>query len=193
LIHDPSASPWLRGPLHDDVEPHFRAGPPAGRPMIDPQGSCTAQAAEPRSDAVWSRADAKALLAGVAGGAPVLLAEDDPINRKVATAILSDVGLRVESVRDGAEAVRRVSEHAYRLILMDMQMPVMDGLEATRRIRALAALAWVPIIALTGNADDDDVLRCREAGMNDFVAKPIAPARFYATLVRWLAPATTTG
>jgi len=161
--------------------------------MIDLLGSCTAQADELRPGIAWSRADAKAMLAGVACGAPVLLAEDDPINRKVATAILSDVGLRVESVRDGAEAVRRVSEQAYRLILMDMQMPVMDGLEATRRIRALAALARVPIIALTGNADDDDVLRCREAGMNDFVAKPIAPARFYATLVRWLGPATTTG
>ena len=75
---------------------------------------------------------------------------------------------------------------AYRLILMDMQMPELDGLDATRRLRALPALAKVPILAMTANAFEDDRERCFEVGMNDHIGKPVAPDLLYSTLLSWL-------
>ncbi len=125
-------------------------------------------------------------------GSRVLLAEDNAINREVAVAILQDVGLEVDTAADGAEAVALVERNAYRLVLMDMQMPTLDGLDATRQIRKLPAATTLPIIAMTANAFHEDRLRCLDAGMNDFISKPVLPEALYGILLRWLEqPAST--
>ena len=119
-------------------------------------------------------------------GAAVLVAEDDPVNGEIATALLSAVGLVVDLVEDGREAVEKATRNRYRLIMMDMQMPDMDGLAATREIRRILTAGELPIIAMTANAFVEDRATCLAAGMNDFISKPVSPERLYATLERWL-------
>jgi|JI6StandDraft_1071083.scaffolds.fasta_scaffold26037_2 signal transduction histidine kinase/HAMP domain-containing protein/ActR/RegA family two-component response regulator len=119
-------------------------------------------------------------------GAAILLAEDDPINREIAWALLDDAGLDVDLAEDGQEAVRLAEHKHYDLILMDMQMPELNGVDATRAIRALASGAATPIIALTANAFDEDRQVCLEAGMNDHIAKPFSPEVLFSSILKWL-------
>jgi CheY-like chemotaxis protein len=100
--------------------------------------------------------------------------------------LLRDLGVTVDLAENGREAVERLAERPYDLVLMDMQMPEMDGLEATRAIRDLPQHADVPVVALTANAFTDDRERCLQAGMNGFLPKPLDPALLREALERWL-------
>jgi signal transduction histidine kinase/ActR/RegA family two-component response regulator len=130
--------------------------------------------------------DAEAALRQRHRGARVLLAEDNDVSAEVAQAILADAGLVVDLARDGQAAVEMALQRKYRLVLMDMQMPRLDGLGACRVIRQRPDLAALPIIAMTANAFAEDQARCRAAGMDDFVSKPVDPATLYELLLRWL-------
>jgi signal transduction histidine kinase/ActR/RegA family two-component response regulator len=124
-------------------------------------------------------------------GARILLAEDEPINREVSLALLEDVGLAVDLACDGEEAVAMARRETYALILMDMQMPKLNGVEATRVIRTLPNYARIPILAMTANAYDEDRQACLEAGMNDHIGKPVNPGALFETLLKWLASPPT--
>jgi PAS domain S-box-containing protein len=121
-------------------------------------------------------------------GMHILLAEDNEINQQVASELLSGSGCLVDVAWNGREAVEMVNRKNYDAVLMDMQMPLMDGLDATRAIRAVADLAMLPILAMTANATQQDRERCLAAGMNDHLAKPVDPAELFAALRRWARP-----
>ena len=121
------------------------------------------------------------------GNARILLAEDNRINRRVAVEILTRAGITVETAKNGKEALEAVGKNSYHAVLMDVQMPEMDGIEATRLIRATFSPQALPIIAMTAHAMKGDREMCLEAGMNDYVSKPIDQKELFATLTRWLA------
>ncbi len=119
-------------------------------------------------------------------GFRVLVVEDEAVNREIALILLEDVGARVDQAEDGELAVACCRNQTYDLILMDMQMPNVDGLEATRRIRALPGGRDLTIIAMTANAFAEDRRRCLDAGMDEFVAKPVEPEALYQTMLSML-------
>ncbi len=123
---------------------------------------------------------------GFLQGASLLLVEDNPFNQQVAKELLEQAGASVIVCSSGEQALEKLSTETFDCVLMDVQMPGMDGYQATRIIRATPALRQVVVIAMTANARDDDRIRCREAGMDDFVSKPVNPQRLFTTLSRWV-------
>lgn len=119
-------------------------------------------------------------------GKRLLLVDDDQVNREVALAMLAGTGLQVDMAENGLEAVRAVRERDYAAVLMDVQMPYMDGMQATRLIRTMPDRAGLPVIAVTANAFEGDRQRCFDAGMNDFIPKPIQARVLHSVLLRWL-------
>ncbi len=128
-----------------------------------------------------------ALMRGLHSGQRVLLAEDNLVNQEVAGELLRSLGLVVETADNGQRAVELASSRHYDLVLMDVQMPVMDGIAASIALRERVGDA-LPIVAMTANAFSEDRAACLRAGMNDHVAKPVDPDHLCATLLRWLPP-----
>jgi len=119
-------------------------------------------------------------------GTRVLLVEDDLTNQMVAIGLLEAAGMQIDLASDGAKAVEMVGTKDYEIVLMDMQMPIMDGITATRLIRQQEKYADLPIVAMTANATRDHEVVCYAAGMNDFVGKPLEPDDLYAVIVKWV-------
>jgi CheY-like chemotaxis protein len=122
-------------------------------------------------------------------GQRILLVEDEPINQMVAREMLEDVGMLVDAAGDGEEALGLVGQTAYAIVLMDLQMPRLGGLDAARMLRLLPNGSEVPIVAMTANAFNEDRENCLAAGMNDFLPKPVTPELLYGVLLKWLGKA----
>ncbi|MFB0935296.1 MAG: PAS domain S-box protein [Propionivibrio sp.] len=116
----------------------------------------------------------------------ILLVDDEPLNLEVIRCLLQDSGLIVDAAEDGVQAIDKVRQNAYSLILMDMQMPNLNGPDATRHIRLIPGYEETPILAITANAFAEDKARCLDAGMNDFLVKPFNPDQLFASLFQWL-------
>ena len=133
-----------------------------------------------------TNADAERLIRERYSGTRILLVDDEPLNIYVSQTLCEESGLVVDVAEDGLQAVQRARETFYALILMDMQMPNLNGVEATRQIRELPGYRATPILAMTANAFAEDEVLCFEAGMSEFIVKPIAPDKIFATLLKWL-------
>lgn len=143
---------------------------------------------QPNNDTVHGHDDTHhALLADMAGKL-ILLVEDNEINQEIARDLLEDAGLKVDTANNGSIAIDMLRLKAYDAVLMDVQMPVMDGLTATREIRRIPQFLSLPIIAMTANAMPQDRVHCIEAGMSDYLSKPIDPDLLWKTLHQWLVP-----
>ena len=129
---------------------------------------------------------AEACLRAEFAGTRILLAEDEPINQEVSCCLLEEVGLIVDIADDGQQAFQLAQQNAYALILMDIQMPKLNGIDATKAIRALPDYAETPILAMTANAFDEDRKICIEAGMSDHISKPVDPDKLYSAIFKWL-------
>jgi CheY-like chemotaxis protein len=146
----------------------------------------TAWLREGRSLSTSENIPAESSLTRLHAGTSVLLVEDDPINREVALLLLNKVGLKIDWAANGEAALKRANEKSYDLIIIDIQMPIMDGIHATALIRKLPNRKSTPIIAFTANVYDDYRSKCIASGMNDFIEKPVKPNQFYETILRWL-------
>ncbi|MDB5408058.1 MAG: uncharacterized protein JWL84_2970 [Rhodospirillales bacterium] len=176
---------WNPGPRFDRV----LAKPLRRQELIDALGSLfSGRVGEPPSAASRKRAaPAPPPAEGDLTDRRILLVEDNKINQQVAATMLRKRGAAVDAVENGADAIAAVQRGEYDLVLMDIQMPIMDGLEATRAIRKLPGLkSSTPIVAMTARAMQGDREKCLAAGMNDYVTKPIQPSSFFATVERWL-------
>ena len=121
-------------------------------------------------------------------GARILLVDDNEISREVALEVLSDEGIVVQTATDGGEALALLEQERFDAVLMDCQMPVMDGFTATRRLRERPALRDLPVIAMTASAMSGDKDKALAAGMNDYITKPVNIDQMLATLARWVGP-----
>jgi signal transduction histidine kinase len=145
------------------------------------------RAADEQSVAAMAPAEpARAALARLFAGARVLVADDEPMNLEIMTILLEDAGLAPELAVDGQQALDMARAGDYALILMDMQMPEMNGLDATRAIRQLPGMAKIPILAVTANAFDEDRDACLAAGVDAHIGKPVAPDALYEIVLHWL-------
>ena len=148
--------------------------------MLKKHGAVTA------AKATATAVDAEAEIRSRYAGQRILVVDDEPINREVAQIELEDIDLVVDTAADGVEAVTLVQKNRYAAIFMDMQMPNLNGVEATQQIRQLPGGQHIPIIAMTANAFAEDKERCLQAGMNDFLIKPFNPHEMFAILLRSL-------
>ena len=143
-------------------------------------------AAGPEDPSAVAVGDARAALLRDHAGRRILLVEDEPVNRLITLDLLEEVGQSVDVAEDGVEALELVRRNGYDIILMDVQMPNMDGLEATLRIRRMPNGGRPAIIAMTASAFAEDRARCLECGMNDFLSKPTAPEALFSVVLKWL-------
>jgi two-component system sensor histidine kinase/response regulator len=173
---------------------HVLSKPVSSSLLVDSLMQMMGHMAQPASTArVAHQQNALEARVAALAGARILLVEDNEINQQVACELLRDVGMDVDVADNGQIAVHEVQarltqKRPYDLVLMDMQMPVMDGVTATRLIRETQPAADLPIVAMTANAMKSDRERCQEAGMNGFVTKPIHPEELWKALLSWVKP-----
>lgn len=132
-------------------------------------------------------ADLSRVILRAYAGRRVLLVEDDPVNQEISSSLLTNAGLSVEIASDGAQAIAKACNKPFELILMDIYLPKMDGIQACQQIRAIPRLARIPIVAMTARLFPEDREQCFHAGMDDFIPKPVDKAVLYPVLQKWLA------